>query len=353
MRVLAFFLCLLASSVSFAVPGWIIPSPISIALTVGRWMYSEKAQDQVYYIRVQAQGSTEEEARKQAFRLAVEQAVGTLLVSESQTINKELLRHNVVNYSSGIIHDFAYIDSYNQPNKVIIMMDVWVKQSKIANRLALDTTQSQKLPGGRIAENFKSIQRENQDGDTVLRMVLNDYPTRSFDIKTQNVEYQMNNRKPVMILDFDITWKEKYVTALQDALDRVAHKSKAHPRDIGVGITFRGSNYCHVSGLLCSDTIYRTDQSRADMVTNTLYASKPYVMLEILDTHSQLIYKNCFWWGGLQGEGRRHDKLWEAGPQIYNKNTTKGRIHVNLSGYSVDKMDSYNVSIIDQSQCNL
>ncbi len=78
MRTFVLAILLGCSAPAIAVPSWVIPSPITIAIQVGKWLQSND--EEVYYVRVQSKGSTEGEARTEAFRLAVDQAVGSLLI---------------------------------------------------------------------------------------------------------------------------------------------------------------------------------------------------------------------------------------------------------------------------------
>ena len=93
-----------------AVPDWIIPSPVTIAIQVGQWILFNDKTDELYYIRVQATGNTESQARTEAFRLAVDQAVGSLLVSENVIQNGDVTRRDLINYSSGYVYDFNYVN---------------------------------------------------------------------------------------------------------------------------------------------------------------------------------------------------------------------------------------------------
>ena len=69
-RIICLMLC-----VTLAQPAWsqsvlqhLMPSPLTILLTIGQWMKKDRVE--VFYVQVQAHGKDETDAREQAFRLA-------------------------------------------------------------------------------------------------------------------------------------------------------------------------------------------------------------------------------------------------------------------------------------------
>jgi hypothetical protein len=82
-------------------------SNVSIALTVGQWMLKNRTQS--FYIQVEAQGVNDNDARRNGFVLAVDQAVGTLILSERESDKKQLIKNDVYNYSSGYVTDYKIL----------------------------------------------------------------------------------------------------------------------------------------------------------------------------------------------------------------------------------------------------
>ena len=72
----------------------IMPSPLGIILTVGQWIYN--GTEKVYYIEVEGEGPTPEEARLNGFRLAVEQSVGSIIASETEVRNERAIRDEII-----------------------------------------------------------------------------------------------------------------------------------------------------------------------------------------------------------------------------------------------------------------
>ena len=129
---------------------WWMPSPISVAITVGQWLMKDR--EQVYYLQVRAQGRDEKHARNQAFRLAVEQAIGALVLAETEVRRGNVERNDVISYSSGFVHDFKILEQRTVNGVHEIVVDVWVARSHLADRL-LSTIRSrcQAIPFARLA----------------------------------------------------------------------------------------------------------------------------------------------------------------------------------------------------------
>lgn len=334
------------SALAHAVPEWIIPSPITIALQAGRWMFSQD-EEEVYYIRVQSTGATETEARNEAFRLAVDQAVGSLLVSETKIQNGNLQSHETINYSSGYIHNFEYVNIHRN-NKVVLQIDVWVKKSKIAERIDLKNNDQGKLQGGRIAESFHSLQQQELAGDRILTSILDDFPERAVNIKIKDIEYINDNRTPVLQVSFNVWWKKKYIASLREALQTVG-KEQNTDREYWPGLALRGRTQCN--GWLCDDKQYVTDKAQSDLIYRGVYKKQPNVLVTILDTHNQPVYSACYWWNNMQGNNYGRNQLFGDYTTIYYEALLTNTVQIDLTNKDISRMDSVDLQIKRQSDC--
>ena len=335
------------SALAHAIPDWIIPSPITIALQVGKWMLAQDAKEEVYYIRVQSKGTTETEARNEAFRLAVDQAVGSLLVSETKIENGNLQSHETINYSSGYIHDFEYVNIH-RGNEVVLQVDVWVAKSKIAERISLKNSDQGELQGGRIAESFRSLQEQDLAGDRLLKGILNDFPERAVDIKIKDIEYINNDRRPILQVSFNVWWKEKYIASLREALQNVG-KEQSTDREYWPGLAIRGRIQCN--GWLCDDKQYVTDKAQGDLIYREIYGKRPNVLVTILDTNSQPVYSACYWWDNMQGNNYGRNQLFGDYTAIYYEAVLTNTVQIDLTNSDISRMDRVDLKVIRSSEC--
>ena len=335
------------SALAYAIPDWIIPSPITVAIQIGKAYWTQKEDDKVYYIRVQSQGSTETEARNEAFRLAVDQAVGSLLVSETKVENGNLQSHETINYSSGYIHDFEYVNIH-RGNQVVLQVDVWVKKSKIAERISLKNSSTGELQGGRIAESFRSLQEQDNAADRLLKVVLDDFPERAVNVEINSIEYLNQNRKPILQIQFDVWWKKTYIESLRETLKTVG-KEQDTDRNYRPGLAIRGKVHCN--GWICSDKHYVTDQAQSDLIFKEIYGKKPSVLVKILDTHNQPVYTQCWWWDNIQGNSYSRNQLFGDYTTIYYQAVLTNNLAIDLSNYNINNMDKVELQVVRQKEC--
>ena len=334
----------LISAPALAIPEWMIPSPFTVALQIGKWIALDNSQDQVYYVQVQSTGPTESEARKEAFRLAVDQAVGSLLVSETK-IHNDTHSHETVNYSSGYIHDFEYVNIHRQPGKVVLQVDVYVKKSKIAERISLKESVTGKLQGGRIAESFRSLQEQDYNSDRVLARVLDDFPERAVDINATQIDYVYIDRKPTLEVEFTVNWKPKYIVSLDKTLANIG-KQKQNPY---TGVSIVGNTKCGT--LWCNDTHYTTDRNHADLIYEGIAGKRPNVLVTILDLHSQPVYSTCWWWPNMQGQANGNNQLFSNYTTIHKQAILNNKLQLDLSNYNVTHMEEITLKVVRQSDC--
>jgi hypothetical protein len=201
-------------------------SPVSVALTVGQWIIKDSKS--VYRVRVEASGNTAEQARSNGFRKAIELAVGTIVIGESEAVNDRLLRNEVITYSSGYVDDFKIISESG--NRVV--MDVWVSRSKVANRLeamGVSTTATINADGiqrdweRRVAQD-DTYNRRNTDAASLAKAVLDDYPRMAFKITSLGSRMTRNQSgEPEFLVKYDIAIDQRYADSLKEVLIRTRH----------------------------------------------------------------------------------------------------------------------------------
>jgi len=324
------------------------PQWASVIVNAGRWMYlynAENEQQRAYQIRVQGVGATEQQARQQAFALAVEQAVGTLLVSETEVDVNDVVRRDLLNYSSGYIYNFKYVSRTQSAQGVRLVIDVWVQESDIAERIATISRDKSKLEGNRISNTLASIEKEQASGDRLLEIVLNDFPSKSYEIKTTRLEYTVENRVPYLNVSYNISWKEGYIDSLKDTLRRVGVRSRLADNDPGMLFVDTDCVFCRNEG-------YATDSTRGrKMVVNTFY-KQPHLLVTIFNSNRVPVAEQCWWFPNLGGDTA--DVLLNADMQkvrVYPEQTLYNTMKMDISAYDVEDMHSVELNIVSKNNC--
>lgn len=191
----------------------VVLSVVRIALNLG------SGKQDYTQVDVVSEGNTVEQARLEGFRTAVNQAVGSVVATQTQTQNQRLVRDEIINYSSGFVDRFEIIEQQNLGHRVQLKMRVWVAESRLAHRLLAQSYDSQQVPGGRIGAQVESLLEERQQGDRLIEAVMQDYPHRAFDVKIGKSRVRFDDyRRASIITDVTIRWDQRFTEAVRTTL---------------------------------------------------------------------------------------------------------------------------------------
>lgn len=88
-----------------------------IALAINFCTYSQN--DKTVTLTVSSQGQTISEAKQNALRDAIEQAFGTFISSNTEILNDELVKDEIVSVSNGNIQDYQVISEVELPKRLV------------------------------------------------------------------------------------------------------------------------------------------------------------------------------------------------------------------------------------------
>lgn len=273
----------LFSALAFAIPSWLIPSPVTIAIQLGQWIVSDK-NEPLYQIRVQGVGNSMEDARNQAFSYAVDSAVGSLIVTETEVVDQELKRHEIINYNSGYVYNFNVIDQTFYQGQVYVLMDVVVRKSDIADRVFGKSSSESDIAGGKLDGALKSFSKQLSNGDRLVNAVLSDYPYKSFDIKIKDAEYFFTaNRNPVLRLLVNYQWNEKFLRSLKETVEITSSRIRNSSQHSDYIIAFR---LWHSN----KSINYGVDYHRAQAYNKNL---KQVIEISLYNNSNQIVLTRC------------------------------------------------------------
>jgi hypothetical protein len=253
-------------------------------LQIGKWVMMDR--EEVYHVRVRAVGRDEQDARDQAFRLAVEQAVGSLLLSHTNVRDGEVRRNEIINYSSGHIHDFKILDRQYNAQRVSIDIDVWVRKSGIADRLLSESRDAGRVEGGRISAQIDSFNREKQGADRVLTSVLADFPTRAFDVTVGSTRVLADNRVTYLQVPVHVKWNTKFTGSLAEAVKTVNPYPKCN--------SWLANCRARLEVMIGSEKAYFDDETTYWIFQKAMVAVRPLLMMKLTDAGGRTVYRDCF-----------------------------------------------------------
>jgi hypothetical protein len=279
------------------------PTPVSIALTAGRWLMQDSRR--MYQIDVESSGATFDAAKHQGFRLAVEQAVGSLITSEAESRNGAMVRQETISYSSGYVDRFEIQDRTETRDRVTVRMRVWVSHSAIADRLLYQSRTATSIDGARAAAAAATVLEERKTGDRLATTVLQDFPSRAFDVSADSVRVTLDaNRQVQLQVPYRLKWNYSYVSGLGESLMATAQQQDAGTCDRAPGNTACASaSYVRViSGRPPADsgrwfgwsrTLGYSDSARVDQIRLAVASARPQVLITVLDNGGRILYKQC------------------------------------------------------------
>ena len=264
--------------------------------TIGEWIF--KGSKKLYQVEVESQGSSLEDAKQNGFKIAVEQAVGALVLSETEVSNQTVIRNDIIRYSSGMIEKYEIKSQSSRGAQVVLVMDVWVSDSRIADRLMTIGKADAVIAGDQVAVRERSHVNEKISGDQVITTVANDFPKRAFEVQIKNTKILRQGRDPQILVNIHLNWSKDYINSLIDALDRT---KSGTPNFL--------NRYVSVIGVrrpgIFADYFKAgfDDKEKEDILQNRFIEYEPVVQVTALGTlSSDILIRDCYGVDGLIGE---------------------------------------------------
>jgi hypothetical protein len=227
----------------------------SIALSIGQWVV--KNSKDVYYVRMEGTGKNETQARRAAFAGACEQAIGTVVLSEREITKDSVARDDLLTYSSCQVEDYKVVSS--NTNKVVV--DVWVSDSKIANRaLSMGQGQGASIDGDQIRKDWEKDQskrKADEDGMAMMNRVLGDYPRAAYSLKIVSTRVTRDNGILAFETKVEIKFSKEYLTALEEVIERT-RSGTWNSTNGRYGVKVYTGRFSNTSGVWSGNTVQQT-----------------------------------------------------------------------------------------------
>jgi len=278
------------------------PNP-SVVITIGQWFL--KNTSQTFYIQIEARGINDSEARRNGFALAVDQAVGTLILSERESDKTQLIKNDVYNYSSGYVTDYKILSKTTSRGDSVLVMDVWVSHSAIANRILGRSETTGQINGPIVGARVQTLLTERAAGDHVVAQVLKDFPKRAFDVSLGRTELRFDAyRQALLVIPFELKWNHNYVNSLHEALQATSQNPQArncwnHNQDCANQTYIRVLGRSPGSYSRWQNTLGFNDYQKLHLVNDAFINSKPVMRVIIRDNNNRVIKNNCYNWDVL------------------------------------------------------
>lgn len=336
------------AQISSATTQMLIPSPLGAVLTVGQWLiFSDNKR--IYYIEVAGRGRNATEARDNGFRLAVEQALGTLVSSESEAHNGRLVRDEIISYAAGYVDRFTIVSTNDLGNQTEVVMKVWVGRSALADRLLNRSEKSGEVDGARASVQLQTLNQERANGDALLQQVLNDFPKRAFDIDLKPTDILRQNRSAIIEVNFKLSWNRDYLRSIWTALEATGQKTS---RPVSTIIVNGGGWFGGFGGAARYD-----DTSKFDLLANRMYVQGPTVMVTIRGSAREVLFSSCYLYQELDNFAQynvttqRFVEFGHGSVRLNGHYVMPGRIQIPVGPDVLSRASSVDMDIVLRKQC--
>ena len=218
---------------------------------------------------VKGYGNNLEEAKAAAFRSAVEEVMGTVIVSEKEVANSNVIKNQILTHSSGYIDSFEIVNTKINPNTMsyTIIMKVTVKPTMINDYKLYVAKSNTKFDGEQVAAKLGSYTEERDKGDAMLRDILKDFPERGLDLKVGEISFQLNDSRDKSIsIPYELSLNNNYLSNLARVLHSLEDiKCKAFCEQVPkVMVRFKEKGNWQYT----TETIYFNDMVKPTLVGN-------------------------------------------------------------------------------------
>ena len=190
-------------------------------LFVSTWVYPSTR------VQVEGHGSTIDLARQNAFRVAIEQVVGQVIVSDQEASGDQLTKNFIGGYSAGYVDDYEVLETQQDGNNVVVKMNVAVSSSKIAQRMLSSGDKSLIIEGQRLQARIDSQLEQRDRGDALISEVLSSYPYNAYVVNSGQTEINLGNRREIYFdVPYEIHWSKFWLEGINEALGVIAVDSK-------------------------------------------------------------------------------------------------------------------------------
>jgi hypothetical protein len=282
-------------------------------------------------VLVSGVGVTVEEARKSAFRDAIQEAYGTLTLSERRVKN-DILFEDDVSYARGVIEKYQILSSnFDRRDQLYrISMQVTVSPTTIQRRL-LDSQDGQKIDGGRLGNQMAIGQAQSKSeidkymgARRLFEHVSRDIGKSVFDVKVGEIKTIRNGQEITTTVSVKVGTNPKVVNDLC-----LATKELKNSQSESLNIKYKSNlNYFVVNHVFKCSIFAQIENGHFMAMQNSLLNMG--FCIELLNDTGLTLNKT------FSKDWKLIDDGWVPGPQFLPKNVKGYRCGMGGAGCSYD-----------------
>lgn len=306
------------------------------------------------YRTVTGNGKSFEEAKQQAFRKAIELEVGSNVLSDIETQNYRRIKDEIYIYSSGYVDDYKVLNQETRGDKVIVLIEVLVSESKIKNRIISAGKSDKDFDNQKHSAQVETYIQERLSADRLLGKHLAEYPKKAYTIKQHPYNITLNEyRKPVLNIPYTLGWNYEYIKTLREILNTIEHGSN------GLFKNSEGAVVIMVKDpkdwILGEKTTHKfNDLNTVNQVHNALNGyNQIRIIVRLKDLYNNDIHAICYAPRFISGYGETFYDTGEPRVKLFYGNAKEqGLIKLPVNLDIIDKTSKIELSIDADHICN-
>jgi hypothetical protein len=297
------------------IPAILVPTPASVVLQIGSWIWNSSGSG-IRTVTVQAHANSAAEALSVAQRMAVEQAVGTVVISAAHAESNRMVSDSVWTYSGARIERYDIVEQ--TATSVTIRAQV---RAMRMHTIPVRTSSSEAFVTPATTQHVAW-----QSGDAVVQQFLTTYPANSFSVSTQPPEWiQTAQREQELRVRFQVTWSDEWLRAWTE-LAEATHTD-----------------------------MRRLDRVRQNVILAQVLDTRPQVQITVLDAGGQQVYQACrayseLDWQQVEQYGQPF-VTWSPGRITFNNTRLTGHLALRVPPGQAERYHSVRITIQPFKQC--
>ncbi|MFC1481589.1 hypothetical protein ACFL6E_05030 [Candidatus Neomarinimicrobiota bacterium] len=176
-------------------------------------------------------GIDRDAALRQGLRIAVEQAIGLFLKSETVVENYELINDKILTHSRGYVETFEILSEGPQDGSYNMKLSAIVVIKELENTLVEMKLYSREVEGESLfGKAFTQIE-SRKSGAALYADLRETLITKAIAVEFAEVEVQaVEGDSATIIIPFNLIWDPAFLTNLQDVLEQT-NEAVAHTRE--------------------------------------------------------------------------------------------------------------------------
>jgi hypothetical protein len=291
-------------------------------------------------ITVEGVGADRESAKRDAFRTAIENVCGTVVLSDREHFNSRTTHNNVTTYSSCRVERY-HIISESDNN---IKMSVTVTKNRISERLLQDRS-SYRTNQPDLQTKLSTYREEKVTGDRLVDEVFRDYPQRAYNVVSHPEIIIDGYRDTYLVVPYEIRWNYNFIKSITDTFYSL--ESKDGPGYITVEGKDPKAFLIGRRDTFNMDDLYRLNYIKSKFVLQ----NEMRLQVKARDSSGKTILNICY-----NPEYKAGGIFFSVGVEnrlnIFGNDVNAGNLRIKLTFPAEVIYDTY-VSVVPQRDCKL